>query len=175
MYATLFISFILLNFTLIGCAKPKFLKSTPTTTESLTTANAPDNLAPDEENRESQQPPTTISSTCQQIFTQSRICLEWEWIKTPTASEPGILEFKTFNLETANTVHQFVDLENLPKVTLWMPSMGHGSTPTKTTRIIQGHYRCEKVFFIMPGAWQIQFQFTNSQGQKDETIVNLII
>lgn len=171
---SLFFSFFLLNNSLIGCAKAKYLKSTTTTTRSNTTDNTPDESTSDESKGATPNPPTA-PETCRHIFTKSRICLEWTWVQIPTASQPGILDFKTFNLGITNNTLEFTDLENMPKVILWMPSMGHGSTPTKTTRITQGHYRSEKVFFIMPGTWQIQFQFINAQGQKDETIVNLII
>ena len=51
-----------------------------------------------------------------------------------------------------------MDLSVLPQVTLWMPDMGHGSTPTQVSQLDTGTYRASEVFFVMPGLRQIKCQ-----------------
>lgn len=54
--------------------------------------------------------------------------------------------------------------EDIPgnfKVYLWMPSMGHGSSPVKVNRISTGIYEVTDVYFIMEGDWEIRIKLDN--------------
>ena len=46
------------------------------------------------------------------------------------------------------------------KVSLWMPSMGHGSSPVKLTQIDVNKYQVSEAFFMMPGTWVVRLNFT---------------
>ncbi len=46
------------------------------------------------------------------------------------------------------------------KVDLWMPSMGHGSSPVKLASIGVNKYKVSEAFFIMTGEWQVRMTFT---------------
>ena len=48
-------------------------------------------------------------------------------------------------------------------VVLWMPSMGHGSSPVKVQKVADGVYRASQVYFIMPGDWEIRLQIKNQE------------
>lgn len=55
------------------------------------------------------------------------------------------------------------------KVFLWMPSMGHGSSPvtlSKTESV--GIYSVTDVYFVMPGAWEIRVQIKAGDGTISE-------
>jgi hypothetical protein len=45
------------------------------------------------------------------------------------------------------------------KVKLWMPEMGHGTTPVKVTPQGNGHYSVTEANFSMAGKWQVQLDF----------------
>ena len=49
-----------------------------------------------------------------------------------------------------------------PTLILWMPSMGHGSSPTRVERLDTGTYRASEVFFVMPGEWELKFEASDA-------------
>lgn len=115
------------------------------------------------------------SAACEIRFKSSGLCVSWRWEAKPTGAKVGALVFKVFrqNLFDASPIE--TDLDGLPAVVLWMPSMGHGSSPTTVTRLDVGTYRASKVFFVMPGEWQIKIQLKNGNDVSDEALVSLTI
>jgi hypothetical protein len=51
---------------------------------------------------------------------------------------------------------------------LWMPSMGHGSSPIRATRLGPTTWEFTEVFFIMPGHWEVVLQLKQNQRVSDE-------
>lgn len=64
---------------------------------------------------------------------------------------------------------QFVDLKNELEVLLWMPSMGHGSSPVTLEKVAPGQYRVSRVFFVMRGDWEIQFKLKNGNTVLEQS------
>lgn len=59
-------------------------------------------------------------------------------------------------------------------VTLWMPSMGHGSAPTKIERLldsqgkaVKGTYLVSNMYFVMPGDWDIRVSVKFPDGREE--------
>lgn len=98
----------------------------------------------------------------------------WYWEVKPTAQSQGSLIFKTYRLNNLDQTPVETDLAQRPEVILWMPSMGHGSTPTQTTRLDVGTYRTSQVYFVMPGEWDIRFQVKNGSEVVDATEVHIV-
>lgn len=113
--------------------------------------------------------------TCNYTFKSSGLCLSYVWESQPNTSEYSQLVFKIYRLSNFDATPIEIDPANLPKVVLWMPSMGHGSTPTEVERLDVGAYRAKNVFFIMPGEWDIHFRFTNDVGTQDEATISLTL
>lgn len=67
------------------------------------------------------------------------------------------------------------EFEETIAVVLWMPGMGHGSSPVTVERIDSGLYRASKVFFTMKGQWEIRFQIKNGDTIKDQAIVSIVL
>jgi hypothetical protein len=110
-------------------------------------------------------------SDCSIQFNGSQICLSWYWEKKPTSTHVGSFIFKTYRLNTFDATALELNPVSVPQVLLWMPSMGHGSTPTQTVQLDIGTYRAENVFFIMPGEWEIKFQIKDGDIVRDEAII----
>jgi len=89
-------------------------------------------------------------------LTKTSIWLTWE--KFPTNEDFGslLLKFGRENLADKSIIPQ--DIQGEVEVELWMPSMGHGSSPVTVTRMDTGTYRASQVFFTMPGDWEIRIQ-----------------
>ncbi len=83
----------------------------------------------------------------------------------------GSMIFKTYRLSSYDQSAIEVDAVSVPQLILWMPAMGHGSSPTTVTRIEVGTYRASNVFFIMPGQWELKFQVKEGSEIKDEAII----
>ena len=119
--------------------------------------------------------PGQKTTLCEAKFaTQNCVSLSWE--KMPTESAVGSFVFKTFrsNLADGSPV-----LENLPgdevAVALWMPGMGHGSSPVKVERVDVGTYRASQVFFTMKGQWEIRIQLKERGDVKDQAILPITL
>jgi hypothetical protein len=115
------------------------------------------------------------ASKCELQFNNSKLCIDWTWLKMPTESEVGAFYFKIYRKNTVDGSAVLIDQNPMPQVLLWMPSMNHGSSPVTTFQADVGTYKAENVFFIMPGEWEIKFQIKNESHVLDEAIVRLTI
>lgn len=118
--------------------------------------------------------PKGADATCQIQFNNFGYCLSWDWEVAPTNDQVGSLIFKIFELTQSGEII-FKELKDAPAVVLWMPGMGHGSSPTQVELIEPGVYRAKQVFFVMPGHWEIKFQLRESGVVKDEVSVSILI
>ncbi len=89
--------------------------------------------------------------------------------------EPVVGSEATLVLEAKNpTTHQAIELNDQIEVTLWMPSMGHGSSPTKIERTVDssgnripGTFNVRNAYFIMGGDWDVRVTLTDENGIKE--------
>lgn len=109
-------------------------------------------------------------ATCEARFT-SGYCVSLAWEKLPTEQDFGAFVFKVFRPNRADGSPVLEDLTNTPSVLLWMPDMGHGSSPVSAERLDIGTYRVAKVFFTMHGDWQIRLQVKEGGKVKDEAVL----
>lgn len=128
-----------LYFVFVGCAKP--------------------NYAADGKDTSFSGKPGT--GRCTAEASTGSICIKVTWESLPTETQFGSFVFTLSDLATDR-----LDLtdHNQISVVLWMPSMGHGSSPVNVEKIAPGIYRAEKVFFNMKGDWEIQFKIGPSQA-----------
>ncbi len=113
---------------------------------------------------------------CHVQLENSKLCLSWVWEVKPTETEFGSFVFKTYRLNNYDQSEIMTDFSENVEVVLWMPSMGHGSSPTAVEKLDTGTYRAKDVFFTMPGEWQIKFQFKNINSDlTDEAFVDIQI
>ena len=144
--------FLLLS---VGCAQPKYEK-------------APS--APGAESTQAQS-----ISDCEPRFQKSGHCLLWKWEKMPTSATMGKLVFKIARPNLLDGTAIPVQVTEVPRVVLWMPSMGHGSTPTVVEAVDVGSFRVNNVFFVMPGDWEVRFQVRADDGELDEAVLDLLL
>lgn len=139
---------------LFGCAKPRYETAQPTSSGNTSQIQK--------------------VTDCEIRFQNSSYCLLWQWEKNPTSAQVGSLIFKVVRANALDDSPIPVDLTSVPALALWMPSMGHGSSPTSVEKIDTGSYRAKNVFFIMPGEWELKFQLKDGNTVQDETVVTLI-
>ena len=100
-------------------------------------------------------------SRCSAESSSASLCIKLTWETFPTESQFGSFVFTLSDLATDR-----LDLTppNPLTVVLWMPSMGHGSSPVSVETIAPGVYRAKKVFFNMKGDWEIRFTAGDRQA-----------
>lgn len=152
MFGKFVLSFLIIA--IIGCAQPKYISEA--------------------EVKDTNQQATESKASCEIKFTQSGHCLSWFWENKPSKNNEGSLIFKVYRLNVFDQTAIPMDAQQIPELVLWMPSMGHGSMPSVTTRLDVGTYRASKVFFIMPGEWDLKFQIKNGLDVVDEAQVQII-
>lgn len=113
-----------------------------------------------------------ITTDCKLYFQKENLCLETEWESFPTEDSFGslLLSFTDFNDRDLN-----ISPETELNVVLWMPSMGHGSSPVNLNEIKDGAYRASDVFFIMPGEWEIRYQLKDGDKIVEEVIQKITL
>lgn len=108
---------------------------------------------------------------CVTQFQGSGHCVELTWEKAPTEGTYGIFTLKIWRPSELDKTPVLIDLPENPKVILWMPSMGHGSSPVTVEKIDVGSYRVSQVFFTMGGDWEIRIEILNADKVADAAII----
>lgn len=107
------------------------------------------------------------SAQCQLHFQTEDLCLKMSWDEMPTDSTFGSM---TLTFTDVHHPSQVLSPRNEPFIVLWMPSMGHGSSPVTMTLVEEGVYKATDVFFIMPGPWEIRYQLKAGETVVEEVI-----
>ncbi len=115
------------------------------------------------------------SAPCGIAFPQTGLCARLDWEKVPTEEETGVFLLKLSRAGAPEGVLTDPPAGLTLAVKLWMPSMGHGSSPVKIVRvqtsggsIVPGVFRVENVHFVMPGAWEIRVMLRDPDGKPVE-------
>ena len=82
---------------------------------------------------------------------------------------------RTWKNDSGTMNGPYQDLEKDLHVFLWMPSMGHGSSPVKIQKVADGEYDVTNVNFIMGGKWDLRIQLKEGNQVVDEVVVPLSI
>ena len=105
------------------------------------------------------------------VFKQGALHMHAGFQSPPVVGKESILILEAKNPEN----HQPVDLNDSVEVALWMPSMGHGSSPVTVERLDTGTYRASEVFFTMKGDWEIRIQLKEGDEVRDQAIVPITL
>lgn len=100
----------------------------------------------------------------QQIrFANLNACGELAWTTGPDVHDESqaLLTLKSLSGEPL----QLSPSANI-KLSLWMPSMGHGSAPTSSETLSPGVFKLTQIFFIMAGEWELRFEIRDTEKQN---------
>lgn len=108
-------------------------------------------------------PETTLS------FSNGAVLAHLTWADNSPDSEGG--ESRMFLEWLDGKTHQAIDPVTAFEVSLFMPSMGHGSAPTQIQRVLDGNgnvvmgfYEITNMYFLMPGDWDVRVALQNATG-----------
>lgn len=99
-------------------------------------------------------------------------CLEVNWLEEPAENKFARFALKTYRLNKLDKskVYENYFVES-PSIELWMPDMGHGSSPVSVEKIDSGTYLVSDVYFSMHGDWQIKISSLNGENKIEEFIL----
>lgn len=107
-------------------------------------------------------------------FKETKTFFILDWTQGPQLGE-SILQVRAWNEAEGTLNGPYQDFSEEFAVDLWMPDMGHGSSPVKITKIEQGEYLVNKIYFIMSGKWEVRFKLKRQGKVVDEVVLNLHI
>ena len=111
---------------------------------------------------------SSLSFAQEQIsFSKSNLKGSIQWEVGPRAYDESI-----FVLKLVSSDGSPADLETLPEAQLWMPSMGHGSSPTSVEKVSKGVYRVISVYFLMTGAWELRIKVTTGSNAPETQVLS---
>jgi hypothetical protein len=137
---------ILVFIFLLSCAKPRYVDGVNSTINN-------------------------IGIACEIYFKTEDLCLSTKWEIMPSENSFGKMTFSFYHQDDSSL---FFSPNNQPSILLWMPSMGHGSSPVTISFIEEGLYQASEIFFIMPGAWEIRFQLKDGNHHVVEEVIQNI-
>ena len=89
------------------------------------------------------------------------------WETAPSVGAESVMRIEFVD----GTTDAPIALNDQLGVELWMPDMGHGSSPTKIVavtdgqgRALAGVYRISKMYFVMAGSWDVRLHLTAADG-----------
>lgn len=173
----------------LGCAKPNYqdTSNTPTNSQDDYKPSSPIDTNPSEPSQPTNTSPAEPSqpanekpqeNICQVFLSKAQICLHIKWIQKPNSQTQAsfLLSFTHGKTNQPIPLDVFQNLAQNLKIILWMPSMGHGSVPVIIKKNSDSSFlTVERVYFIMPGDWEIRFQLKENENIVDETSIQLFI
>ena len=79
---------------------------------------------------------------------------------------PEVSQGSRMLVVSTNGLGQPRDLPHKFGALLWMPGMGHESSPITIKHIGEGLYELSNIYFIMGGHWELHFQLLDAENQQ---------
>lgn len=126
--------------------------------------------------------PLTENTKCPLELKAFDLCASLTWTSFPSNDEKGTFTLRFWNRATGTESGPYITPERDVFVKLWMPSMGHGSSPVtlkpaidSSRTSIPGVFEASDVFFVMPGAWEIWIQLREQRTVLDQAKIDVQI
>lgn len=89
-----------------------------------------------------------------------------KWTTPPSLSELGVFELTLSSpLKTTQTINAYI----------WMPDMGHGSSPIEIKQVSELQYIFSEVAFIMPGLWVLHIEILENNQVVDQWQKSIVL
>lgn len=92
-------------------------------------------------------------------FPNEKISFSINWI-----TEPGLENLSSFELKLARPLSQTQTFN----IYIWMPEMGHGSSPVEISQLNATDYSVREIAFIMPGLWILHIEILENNQVIDQ-------
>jgi len=120
------------------------------------------------------------NTSCPLSFPSAHLCASLTWDHSPTQEEDNPFKLRFWSADQGTESGPYVNPEKTVFAKLWMPSMGHGSSPIKLSPsrdssgdVIPGIFEASQVYFIMGGAWEVRVQLRAGTRVDEESIFSV--
>lgn len=131
------------------------------------TATPPSAAAPE---RNAVQP---SAGECPLEFPKSGLCASVTWGNTLSSDEENTATLRFWDKATGTAAGPYRDAGGEVAMFLWMPAMGHGSSPVLVTPQGGGVYSATRVYFIMPGDWDVRVQIKKNHQLFEQAVFSV--
>ena len=104
-------------------------------------------------------------AACPLALAQKSLCASITWTTQPSDDDFSAFTLRFWNPAQGTSAGPYLSPAEELHVNLFMPSMGHGSSPVKIApakdlhgQVIPGTYQVSEVYFTMHGEWEIQLE-----------------
>lgn len=112
------------------------------------------------------------NSNCDVTFNKLNACASVTWEQGPVVSSESIFNMDFYYIDTQAVA---ADITNV-KVSLFMTAHGHGSSPVNLTQTAEGQFHVKRVYFTMPGVWDVKVSVLDTNGDLlDEGVLQLAL
>ena len=105
--------------------------------------------------------------TCAYPLDKVSLCLEARWEQTPDSTKYNSMTV-TLKGDNVGAFDEFTAL-------LWMPSMGHGSSPVRIEKIDDHTYRIYDMYFVMRGDWEVRIVLKAAGQNVDQVFIPVLL
>lgn len=92
-------------------------------------------------------------------FPNEKLSFSMNWTVSP-----GLDNLSSFDLKLARPLNQNQTLN----IYIWMPDMGHGSSPIDIKQLNSTDYAVSEIAFIMPGLWVLHVEILENNQVVDQ-------
>jgi hypothetical protein len=128
---------------------------------------------------ETAEPPQTPheegAKACPLSFPRSGYCAKLTWASAPSDQGANSFSLEFWEANSGSEEGPFSRPPHSVFVKLWMPAMGHGSSPVTLEEGMSGVYTATEVYFIMPGKWDVHIELMDSGKTIEEAVDTLQI
>lgn len=108
-------------------------------------------------------------------FKVSGLCASFTWKKHQQGKEYGEMIVKVWRPNAADGSMILQDVPGDVAVELFMPDMGHGSSPVTVQRQDVGTFLATRVYFTMGGDWIVKVEVKEGNVIRDEADIPVTI
>ncbi len=113
---------------------------------------------------------------CPLLFPNAGLCASISWDKQPGSEEATSFTLRYWNRESGTFNGPYADPASTVGVKLWMPTMGHGSSPVTIAHDADsGVFKVTNVYFVMPGEWEVHVQLKDGAKVVEEAVEKVTI
>jgi hypothetical protein len=114
--------------------------------------------------------PAPTAADCSLSFPSNGLCASLTWESGPSGDDENSFTLRFFDGSGAAR-----DADAEVYAQLWMPAMGHGSSPVLVAAQGSGVYSVTRVFFIMPGTWDLRVQLKRNGQVVEQAVTQVTI
>ncbi len=115
--------------------------------------------------------PAQADAACPLEFKKLKQCASIEWISQPSTEREGAFTIRFWSKASGKPAPRYEDPKGTLVARLFMPTMGHGSSPTRIVPHETGVFDVQKLRFMMPGHWDLHIELKKASVVLDEVVL----